>query len=143
MSLDEKIKKLCEDGNKCEKLKQYDLAIKKFTEALEIVEKSELKYDEGWFYIAIGEQYFFKKDLENSLKYYQMANNHPLYLYSWFVTCRIADILRDSGKYLEAREKYILALSYIKEQEMGKKHINDYMSHSSKVLCELANNEKN
>lgn len=141
MNLDEKIKKLCDEGNECEKLKKYDLAIKHFNEALEIIEKNELEYDEGWFYIAIGEQYFLKKDLENSLKYYEKANNHPLYLYNWFVISRIANILRDSGKYLEAREKYILALKYVKEQEMNKNQTNDYMSHSSEILWELKINE--
>lgn len=142
MNLDEKIKILCEEGNKCEELKQYDLAINKFEEALDIVEKNELKYDEGWFYIAIGEQYYKKQDLENSLKYYQMANNHPIYINSWFVTYRIADILRDCGKYLEAREKYILALKYIKEQENNKNQINDYINHSFEVLRELRKNEE-
>ena len=142
MNLDEKIKILCEEGNKCEELKQYDLAINKFEEALDIVEKNELKYDEGWFYIAIGEQYFKKQDLENSLKYYQTAKKHPIYVNNWFVTYRIADILRDCGKYLEAREKYILALGYIKEQENNKNQINDYINHSYEVLRELCKNEE-
>lgn len=147
MDLDEQIKKLCEEGNKHERAKKYDLAIEKFKKALEIaekletIEKNDIRYDKGWFYIAIGEQYFLKKDLEASLKYYQMANKHPFHICDWFVICRIADILRESEKYLEAREKYILALKYIKELETEKDQINSYMSHSSQVLRELENNE--
>ncbi len=142
MNLDEKITKLCEEGNELENTKKYDLAIEKFQEALKIVEDNKLEYDIGWFYIAIGEQYFKKQDLENALKYYEMANKQQKYINSWFTNYRIANILRDSEKLLEAREKYILSLKYIMETEKNEDKIQDYIKNSFEVLGQFYVNEE-
>lgn len=140
MNLDEKIAKLCEEGNELEKKKKYAEALKKFEDALKIVKGNELNYDIGWFYIAIGEQYYLQNDLKNALKYYEMAGKEKNYVNNWFIAFRIANILRDNGQCFDAREKYILALQYITESEKNT-NIRYYIDHTCEVLHEMGKSE--
>jgi tetratricopeptide (TPR) repeat protein len=110
------IEKLSEEGNNLVDKNDFDGAIAKFKQALELVPSPKNNFEASlWLYASIGDMYFLKEEFDDAAKHLYNALNFPDGQANAFVHLRLGQVLFE----LENEEKSLdhLLKAYMLEGE--------------------------
>lgn len=101
----DKITQLSEEGNKLFHSEQFDVALMKFNEALELVPEPKTDWEAAtWLYIAIGDTYFLKEDYVKALDSLYDAYNCLDATDNPFINLRLGQCLYELGQFEKAED---------------------------------------
>jgi TolA-binding protein len=115
MQLDDKIYnkviKLCKDGDKFLKKKEYDNAIKKYNEGLELIPSPKNEWEAStWIYSALGDSYYIKEDYQKAKNYFYDAFNCPDAATNPFILIRLGECLYECEEFEKAKRIFIKSI---------------------------------
>lgn len=134
------LEKIITEGNELEERREYDLALEKFKLALDKANGTD--YDLGWIYVAIAEQYFYKKDYEQALKNLDNAEKNYKSQNRYFISYRKGDCFLQLGEHLKARLELLNSANVLKKDNENIEKNMDYINQMLDILKLLSKNEE-
>ncbi len=122
MSMDDKtyniIQKLCEQGDDLTDLEQYEDAIEKYTQALNLIPEPKYYYEAStWVYTAIGDALFYLENYNQALNMFQEALKCPKGIGNPFVLVRIGECFFETDS-LDNAKNYLLQAYMVEGEEI-------------------------
>lgn len=116
---------LCEEGDCLVENLNFDKAIKKYLEALNLVPEPKMNWEcSTWIYTALGDTYYIKKDYGKAKHFLYNALNCPDGFTNPFILLRLGESLSEIGENEKAKnfllEAYMLEGKNIFEEEDDK-----------------------
>ena len=122
MSMDDKIynkiQELCECGDDLTDLEQYEDAIEKYTQALNLIPEPKYYYEAStWVYTAIGDALFYLENYSHALNMFQEALKCPDGIGNPFILVRIGECLFETDS-LDNAKNYLLQAYMVEGEEI-------------------------
>jgi len=122
MSMDDKIynkiQELCECGDDLTDLEQYEDAIEKYTQALNLIPEPKYYYEAStWVYTAIGDALFYLENYSHALNMFQEALKCPDGIGNPFVLVRIGECFFETDC-LDNAKNYLLQAYMVEGEEI-------------------------
>ena len=122
MSMDDKIynkiQELCECGDDLTDLEQYEDAIEKYTQALNLIPEPKYYYEAStWVYTAIGDALFYLENYSHALNMFQEALKCPDGIGNPFVLVRIGECFFETDS-LDNAKNYLLQAYMVEGEEI-------------------------
>ena len=134
------LEKIITEGNELEENEKYDLALEKFNLALDKAKGTD--YDIGWIYVAIAEQYFYKKEYENSLKNLENADKNYKSKNRYYINYQKGNCFLQLGEHLKARLELLNSANVLKKESESIEKNTDYINQMLDILKLLSKNEE-
>ncbi|PGS54181.1 tol-pal system YbgF family protein [Bacillus sp. AFS041924] len=123
----EHIVELSEEANALFEAQDFDGAIKKFKEALEIIPKPKFTWEaSAWILTSIGDVYFYLNDYSKAKNYFYDAFNCPGGLNNPYLLLRLGQVLFETHDEEKAKE-YLLRAYLLKAGEIFKEEDPKYL----------------
>lgn len=124
----QEILRLCEMGDSLVEESNYEEAVEKYLEALELVpEPKNIWETSTWIYTALGDTYFIKGDYQKAKKFLYDAINCPDGAHNPFVLMRLGQSLLEL-KNIEKAKEYLLKAYIIEGYTMFQDEDNKYFN---------------
>ena len=122
MSMDDKtyniIQELCEQGDDLTDSEQYEDAIEKYTQALNLIPEPKYYYEAStWVYTAIGDALFYLENYNQALNMFQEALKCPNGIGNPFILVRIGECLFETDS-LDNAKNYLLQAYMVEGEEI-------------------------
>ena len=122
MSMDDKIynkiQELCECGDDLTDLEQYEDAIEKYTQALNLIPEPKYYYEAStWVYTAIGDALFYLENYNQALNMFQEALKCPNGIGNPFILVRIGECFFETDS-LDNAKNYLLQAYMVEGEEI-------------------------
>jgi hypothetical protein len=134
------LEKIITEGNELEENEKYDLALEKFNLALDKAKGTD--YDIGWIYVAIAEQYFYKKEYENSIKNLENAEKSYKSQNRYYINYQKGICFLRLGEHRKARLELLNSANVLKKEYENIKKNKDYINRMLDILKWLSKNEE-
>ena len=122
MSMDDKtyniIQELCEQGDDLTDSEQYEDAIEKYTQALNLIPEPKYYYEAStWVYTAIGDALFYLENYNQALNMFQEALKCPNGIGNPFILVRIGECFFETDS-LDNAKNYLLQAYMVEGEEI-------------------------